>query len=100
MTSSSHKQFEQILKDEEASVLVEITIITKLGAQYEFPDMELNTLRNALPPVGRIIEGAPSMSLINASLACLVIPFNIIQRIYNSQSGETYWESSTPPIDQ
>lgn len=72
--------------------LVTVGIDTKLGAHYEFPDVDSRELRKVLPESGRMPEGQPTLSLINASMSILSVLFRIIKRI--TVDGKEVWRTS------
>jgi hypothetical protein len=70
--------------------LVTVNIRTKLDAHYEFPDVDMSQLRSVIPESGRIPEGQPTLALVNASIAVLSIPLNIVQTI--TVGSDTLWK--------
>jgi len=72
-----------------------VDVETHLGVHYVFPDMELKELSRVLPKGNRMVEGWPTMALVNVSNSALTIPFRIIKKICvrYSKSEETWWES-------
>ena len=70
--------------------LVTVNITTKLNARYEFPDVDLAQVKSVIPESGRIPEGQPTLALVNASIAVLSIPLNIVQTI--TVGSDTLWE--------
>ena len=73
------------------SNLVNITITTQLGAVYELPDVPEATIAELLKSPN--LHGFPSLSLINQSQACLVIPTRIIATI--AVAGEVRWRAAS-----
>lgn len=73
-----------------ATDLVTIEIVTLLDANYQFPDVSKAALEKVLPHrlQGRP-RGLPSLTLVNASIATLVIPFRVIKRVL--VDGEDWW---------
>jgi len=61
--------------------LVSVSIRSKSGALYVFPDMSLSVVKSILPENGRVLGGQPSFTLLNISAAVVSIPFIIIAEI-------------------
>lgn len=59
------------------SVLADVTVETTLGAKYLFPDVEKGIIEQVL----RHVSSHPSITLVNQSNACLVLPTRIVQVI-------------------
>lgn len=71
--------------------LVTITIVTKQGSIYSFPDMPLAELKRVLPETGRTPTSSPSLMMVNASGSTLLVEFRIIQNV--SVDEEILWAS-------
>jgi len=71
--------------------LVTVKVQTKLGDEYTFPSVDKIALNQILPQLssGRVPTGNPSLCIINASFATLVIPYAIIRTVY--VEGEEWW---------
>lgn len=73
-----------------ATDLVTVEIVTLLDANYQFPDVSEAALNVVLPQMS---EGRPrgmlSLTLVNVSIATLVIPFRVIKRVL--VDGEDWW---------
>jgi hypothetical protein len=72
--------------------LVVVTISTRSGALYHFPDMSLQVLKRVLPETGRTPDNQPTLMLMNISAALISVPFNIIQDV--SHPGGLLWSRS------
>ena len=83
--------------------IIDLRIITKMGAVYKFPDVEQSALESLCPFMQ---DGVPSgvngqLSLINASVAVLSVPLRILAEIQTCPSAErcgewkTWWKA--PP---
>lgn len=76
---------------EEPDTLVEVEIESDLGAHYKIPDCSWKLLWQLTR--SESLHGFPSLSLVNVSQACLVIPTRIIKTI--SANGQILWRSPT-----
>lgn len=72
------------------SDFVNVRILTRTGALYEFPDMSSDAME-------KLLEARPSgwrdLTLTNVSGACMVIPFRIIEELL--VNGESKWKLTT-----
>lgn len=76
--------------------LVSVHIQTHGGDEYVFPGMDIVELRQVLPESGRMPDGQPTLSLINANVSVIAIVFRVIKRIYirwpdGVDTTETLW---------
>jgi hypothetical protein len=74
--------------------LVDVLITTKLGAEYQFPDVEKARLEVVCP---YLQDGVPTgfsgqLSLVNASIAVLSVPLRIIRQVHTRTSDTDIWE--------
>lgn len=69
--------------------LVKLTILTSLDAEYVLPDMPEKSIEELIKSPN--LHGFPSLSLVNQSGACLIIPTRIIKTI--SVDGEIRWRA-------
>ena len=67
---------------ESASRMAVVRVYTREGSVYTFPDMDAEAVKKVLPESGRLPTNSPSLSLVNVSVASLVIPFRVITEIY------------------
>lgn len=63
------------------SLLETVTVVTKQGSEYCYPDMCRKSLEAALPPSGRIPESVTHLMLFNYSAAMLSVPFRIVREV-------------------
>lgn len=61
--------------------LAVITVITKMGAEYKFPDMSEGEVRKAMPESGRIPANQPALMMMNVSHAVLTLMFSIVKEV-------------------
>lgn len=82
----------------EAGHIATVNIITKVGDIYQFPAMNLESLRRVVPKNGPSTSDSISqLALVNVNLCVLSIPFNIIRRIAVQRDGhEEEWWSCAP----
>lgn len=59
------------------SALYEVEVDTTLGVKYVFPDMEGEIIEQALRNIG----AHSTLTLVNQSTACLVLPVRILQTV-------------------
>lgn len=69
--------------------LVKLTIITSLDAEYIFPDVPEKSIEELVKSPN--LHGFPSLSIVNQSGACLVLPTRIIKTI--AVNGEIKWRT-------
>lgn len=72
---------EKIAVSRREGALISIVITTKMGERYEFPDVQLTSLKLALPESGRMPSNMPALMIVNASMAVLSVPMRIIKTI-------------------
>ncbi len=75
----------------EGADLVTVTVTTREGAIYSFPDMSRSSLKKVLPETGRKPTNQPALMLVNASTAVLSVPIRIVRRV--SVGDDVLWES-------
>ncbi len=73
-----------------ASDLTVVTVKTKEGSEYCFPDVPRSMLKNILANRGWNCTG--QVALVNISGACLVMPARIVATL--SYDGEVKWTGS------
>lgn len=71
------------------SKLVKLTLTTSLGAEYVLPDMPEKTVEELIKSPN--LHGFSSLSLVNQSGACLIIPVRTIETI--TVDGEIKWRT-------
>lgn len=69
--------------------LATIEVATHHGDVYRLPAMDVAALESLLPKDGVLPDGTTSLSLVNASMAILLIPFRIVKTV--SVDGEVWW---------
>ena len=74
--------------------LVTVKIITKLEAEYIFPDIERAALISIPKGNEPIRDVSGQLTLVNASVAVMSVPVRIIAKIYFNE--ELWWESLNP----
>lgn len=84
-----HRVADGFSKPVDASMMVDVVVTTKTGARYAFPDMPSAELERVLPESGRVLDTQPSLTMVNASISVLAIPFRIIKTI--EVGGKTLW---------
>jgi hypothetical protein len=73
-----------------ASDLTVVTIKTREGSEYRFPDVPRSMLKNILEKNGWGSSG--QVTLVNISSACLALPARIVETL--SYDGEVKWTGS------
>lgn len=68
-----------------------LRIVTSMDAVYTFPDINAEEVKRVLPESGRIPANQPSLMLLNASLATLLVPFRIVKEVTIDE--ELVWAS-------
>ena len=58
-----------------------VTVCTKEGAEYVYPDMNVTALKKILPENGRIPENMQCLMMVNVSMAILSVPMRIIKAV-------------------
>lgn len=67
-----------------------VSIFTKLGDQYVFPAMDKKALEKVVPRGSDARPpGTPTLTMVNASLAVITIPFQVVARILVDE--EEWW---------
>jgi hypothetical protein len=70
--------------------LITVEIETTLGAKYVFPDMERAALERMLPKMGEPKLVHEQLTIVNASIALLSLPFRIVKVV--RVEGEEWWK--------
>jgi hypothetical protein len=74
----------------EKVVLASVEVVTHHGDVYKMPAMDVVELGRVVPRGSSSIpEGTTSLSLVNASIAVLIVPFRIMKTIL--VDGEVWW---------
>ncbi len=58
-----------------------ITVVTKMGAEYKFPDMSEGEVRKALPESGRVPSNQPAIMMVNVSGSVMSVLFQIVKEV-------------------
>jgi hypothetical protein len=69
--------------------LVKLTITTSLDAEYVLPDVPEKAIEELIKSPN--LHGFPTLSLVNQSQACLMIPARIIKTV--AVDGEVRWRA-------
>lgn len=73
-----------------SSSLCTVKVTTKLGDEYTFPAMDRKALGRVVPQGGSTIpQNTPSLAMVNASMAVLSIPFQVVAKV--TVDGKPWW---------
>jgi hypothetical protein len=71
--------------------LCTVAIRTRLGDEYTFPAMDKKALGKVLPKgSNRIPANTPTLAMVNASMAVLSIPLQIVGKV--TVDGQDWWD--------
>lgn len=71
--------------------LCTVTVATKLGDLYTFPAMDKKALAKVLPRgSNRIPANTPTLAMVNASMAVLSIPLQIVSKVL--VDNQDWWD--------